>query len=133
MPEDAFTDSHRHLGLVVVEAPFGQQARLEAQVRRLADILIENGAVDRLNGRIDRRRATGRIEAGQIDVKGDCQRVGILAKRWKCASQSGGNDTGRAGSKKCTTCEHDCAVPLCVPIDVSALHSRDMRQSIVYT
>ena len=75
VPNDAFAHVHPGLGLVLVPAPLGQQAGREREIGVLADVLIEDRAVDRLDGRIDRGRADGRIERRQVDVEGDGQLV----------------------------------------------------------
>ena len=62
MPGNAFAHVHPHFALVVVPAPAGEQAGLESEIRLLADILIEDRAVDRLDGWVDRRRPGLRIE-----------------------------------------------------------------------
>ena len=74
MPNDAFAHVHPNLALVVVPAPAGEQAGLEREVRLLADILIEDRPVDRLDGRVDRGRPGLRIERRQVDVVGDVER-----------------------------------------------------------
>src|SRR5262249_61648748 len=74
MPDYAFADVHPDLGLVVVPAPAGEQAGLEGEIGLLADILIEDRAVDRLDGRVDRRRPDLRVERWKVDVVGDVQR-----------------------------------------------------------
>ena len=61
VPERILAHFHLDLGPVLVPAPFGQQARLEGQVRVLVDVGIEHGLVDRLDGRVNSRRAGGRI------------------------------------------------------------------------
>ena len=78
MPDDALAHVHPGLGLVVVPAPFRQQAGREGKIGVLPDILIVDRAIDRLDRRIDRRRPCRRIERRQVDVEGDRQLVAGL-------------------------------------------------------
>ena len=76
VPDRILANLHRHFRLIRVPAPFGQKTRLERQIRRLADIGVEDRLVDRLDGRIDRGHADRRIERRQIDIVGDGQGPG---------------------------------------------------------
>src|SRR5208337_5518070 len=69
LPDDAFAHVHPGLGLVLVPAPLREQAGREGKVGVLADVLVEDRAIDRLDGRIDGRRAAGRVEGTQVDVE----------------------------------------------------------------
>ena len=73
VPDDVFPHVHPHLALVVVPAPGGEQAGLEGEIGLLADVLIEDRAIDRLDGRIDRGRPDLRVEGRQVDVVGDVE------------------------------------------------------------
>ncbi len=77
MPGRALAHLHADFGAVGVPAPFGQKARLEREIRRLADIGIEHRLVDRLDRRIDRGQADGRVERRQVDVIGDGERTAL--------------------------------------------------------
>ncbi|ENN87229.1 hypothetical protein RHSP_24919 [Rhizobium freirei PRF 81] len=114
MPGDALADVHPDLGLVVVPAPGRQQARLKLQVRSLADELVEDRAIDRLDRRIDRRWPCSRVERGQVDVEGDGQRAGFGCFHRRPACENPSNECccaeaqGLAPSKRC----HGHSVPL---------------------
>ena len=95
MPGDAFAHVHPHLGLVVVPAPVGEQARLEVEVGLLADVLVEDRAVDRLDRRVDGGRPDGRIEGRQVDVVGDGHRVALGAPANAAACKHAGPSEGR--------------------------------------
>jgi hypothetical protein len=75
VPEHVLPHVHPHLALVVVPAPGRDQAGLEREIGLLADVLIEDRAIDRLDGRIDRRRSDVGIEGRQVDVIGDVERA----------------------------------------------------------
>ena len=75
VPFDVRANVHPKLGLVVVPAPRGQEARLEREVRHLPDILVEDGAIDGLDAWIDSGGTVRRIERRQVDVIGDGERV----------------------------------------------------------
>jgi hypothetical protein len=79
VPERVLAHRHQHLGLVLVPAPFGQQAGLEGQVGVLVDIGIEHRLVIGLDGRVDRRRPGGRVPRRQRNVVGDGQDLLFLA------------------------------------------------------
>ena len=81
VPDDALAHIHPDLRLVVVPPPCGQKTGREGQVRLLPDRLIEDGAVDRLDRRIDRGGPDRRIERGKVDVEGDRELVGALRDR----------------------------------------------------
>ena len=82
VPESALAHRHQHLGLVLVPAPFGQQARLEGQIGFLIDVGVEHRLVDRLDGRIHRRWPGGRIPGRQRNVVGDGQDFVAPAQSW---------------------------------------------------
>ena len=90
VPDDPFAHVHPGLGLVVVPAPFGQKPGSEGKVWILADVLIVDRPIDRLDGRIDRGGSNGRIERRKIDVIGDRQRVARLRGRDSSAKQKFG-------------------------------------------
>ena len=73
MPGHAVTDGHPDLGLVVVPAPFGQDAGGGFQVGLLQDVLVEDRLIDALDRRVHSAWADGRIPGGQVDVIGDDQ------------------------------------------------------------
>ena len=75
VPDDVFPHIHPDLALVVIPAPGGDQAGLEGEIGLLANVLIEDRAIDRLDGRIDRGRPDLRVEGRQVDVVGDVKRA----------------------------------------------------------
>ncbi len=78
MPCHAFAHIHPDLAVVLVPAPIRDQARLGAEIRRLADVAVEDGQIDALDRRVDRRGADRRVPAGQIHVIGDDQLVDVI-------------------------------------------------------
>src|ERR1700722_5342089 len=104
VPDHALAHVHPDFGLVVVPAPAGEQARLESQIGLLAHILIEDRAVDPLNGRVDRGRPDLRIERRKVNVVGDVERRADGRTRKALRNQQRANETA-AGGEGLTTRE----------------------------
>ena len=102
LPGGAFAHHHADAGLVVAgPAPLGQQARPEAQVGVLVDVLVEHALVDGHELGVDRGQAGRRVPGRQRHVVGDGQRVadggGRRAVEQQPAEAGGGGRAGGAG------------------------------------
>ena len=102
VPDDVLSHVHPDFALVVTPTPGREQSGLEREIWLLADVLIEDRAIDRLDGRIDRRRAGLGIEGRQVDVEGDVEcaaggRNGKALRRKQCCQKAA------AGRERLTT------------------------------
>jgi len=68
VPTNAGSHVQEDLGSVVVPAPGGQKAGLEGEIGLLADTLIEDRPVDRLDGAVDGRGPTVGSKEGKLTL-----------------------------------------------------------------